>query len=106
MRAPPRGPKVRAVRTSSSSDVGPVPPGGRTEWLAVRLRAARLHREASRVDSVRLRYHSPRRGCRVEAFEPSGEATLSLDDAADGVAPGQVACLMDGDLVVGHGTVA
>jgi tRNA U34 2-thiouridine synthase MnmA/TrmU len=24
----------------------------------------------------------------------------------DGVAPGQLACLMDGDLVVGHGTIA
>jgi tRNA U34 2-thiouridine synthase MnmA/TrmU len=23
-----------------------------------------------------------------------------------GVAPGQTACLMDGDLVVGHGTIA
>ena len=83
-----------------------VGPRDQLETRTVRLRAARLHREASRVDSVRLRYHSPRRGCRVEAFDPSGEATLSLDDAADGVAPGQVACLMDGDLVVGHGTVA
>ena len=29
-----------------------------------------------------------------------------LEEDALGVAPGQTACLMDGDLVVGHGTIA
>ena len=72
----------------------------------VRLRGARLHRDASRVDSVRLRYHSPLRGCRVASVDPGGEATLELSEPADSVAPGQVACLMDGDLVVGHGVIA
>jgi tRNA-specific 2-thiouridylase len=82
---------------------------GRAGELAtrfVRLRAARLHRDASRVDSVRLRYHSRLHRCRVSAFEPEGETTLALEEPADAVAPGQVACLMDGDLVVGHGTIA
>jgi tRNA-uridine 2-sulfurtransferase len=72
----------------------------------VRLRGARLHRDASRVDSVRLRYHSPLRGCRVESVEEDGAAILELDEPADSAAPGQVACLMDGDLVVGTGTIA
>ena len=31
--------------------------------------------------------------------------TLALDEAVFGVAPGQVACLMDGDLVLGHGVI-
>jgi tRNA U34 2-thiouridine synthase MnmA/TrmU len=31
--------------------------------------------------------------------------TLELDDAADAVAPGQMACLMDGELVIGWGTI-
>jgi tRNA U34 2-thiouridine synthase MnmA/TrmU len=57
------------------------------------------------VDSVRLRYHSPKRTCRVEPGV-GGEALITLDEPADRVAPGQVACLMDGDLVVGHGTIA
>jgi tRNA-uridine 2-sulfurtransferase len=72
----------------------------------VRLRGARLHRDASRVDSVRLRYHSPLRSCRVESVEEDGAATLELDEPADAAAPGQVACLMDGELVVGTGTIA
>ena len=30
---------------------------------------------------------------------------LELDDSADGAAPGQLACLRDGELVVGWGTI-
>jgi tRNA-specific 2-thiouridylase len=71
----------------------------------VRIRGTRLHRGAERVNTVRLRYHSPTRGCTVEPGA-GGEATLELDEPFAGAAPGQVACLMDGDLVVGHGTIA
>ena len=35
----------------------------------------------------------------------AGEAIVSLTEPVDAVAPGQVACLLDGDLVVGHGTI-
>ena len=50
---------------------------------SVRLRDARLHRDPSRVDSVRLRYHSPARRCRVESLAADGAATLALADPAD-----------------------
>ena len=56
----------------------------------VRIRGARLHRDAGRVDAVRLRYHSPSaRPCRVEldGAERRGARSL-LDEPADGVAPG------------------
>jgi tRNA-uridine 2-sulfurtransferase len=81
---------------------------GPREQLAtreVRLRGARLHRPAERVDGVRLRYHSPRRDCRIEVDGAEGDAIVSLAEPVDGAAPGQVACLLDGELVVGHGTV-
>ena len=77
----------------------------RTE--TVRIRGTRLHREASRVNTVRLRYHAGARRCTLE-LDPAGnggEATIALAEPADAVAPGQVACLMDGDVVVGHGTI-
>jgi tRNA-uridine 2-sulfurtransferase len=70
-----------------------------------RIRGATLHRDPARVDGVRLRYHSPRRDCRLELGEDAGEATVALAYPVDGAAPGQVACLLDGDLVVGHGTI-
>ena len=81
--------------------------GGRDQLatLRVRLRGATLHREAGRVTSVRLRSHAPDRACRLEPGESPDEATVALAEPVDGTAPGQVACLMDGDLVVGHGTI-
>jgi tRNA-specific 2-thiouridylase len=72
----------------------------------VRIRETRLHRDPRRVDSVRLRYHAPLRRCTVELDSAGGEGTVKLAEPVDGVAPGQLACLMDGDLVVGHGTIA
>ncbi len=71
----------------------------------VRIRGAILHRAADRVNGVRLRYHAPGRACRLEPGEAPDEATVALAEPVDGAAPGQVACLMDGDLVVGHGTI-
>jgi tRNA-specific 2-thiouridylase len=71
----------------------------------LRIRGARLHRPAERVDGVRLRYHSPRRDCRLELSGDPREAVVTLAEPVDGAAPGQVACLLDGDLVVGHGTI-
>jgi tRNA-specific 2-thiouridylase len=82
---------------------------GTREELAtrrVRIRGARLHRPAERVDGVRLRSHSPRRDCRLELDGDPSEAIVALAEPVDGPAPGQVACLLDGDLVVGHGTIA
>jgi hypothetical protein len=32
--------------------------------------------------------------------------SIDLAEAADGPAPGQLACLMDGELVIGWGTIA
>jgi tRNA-specific 2-thiouridylase len=82
--------------------------GGRDELATsrVRIRGTQLHRGAEMVDGVRLRYHSPRRECRVEVNGDPSEAVVELSEPVDRVAPGQVACLMAGDLVVGHGTIA
>jgi tRNA-specific 2-thiouridylase len=74
----------------------------------VRLRGARLHRHAERADRVKLRYHSRSIPCRVSAA-PAGEHAeleLELGEPAYGVAPGQTACLLDGELVVGRATIA
>jgi tRNA-uridine 2-sulfurtransferase len=81
---------------------------GSREELAtsrIRIRGTTLLRGADRVDGVRLRYHSPRRECRVEVNGHPNEAIVALSQPVDAVAPGQVACLLDGDLVVGHGMI-
>ena len=70
----------------------------------VEVRDAHLHRGAEAVESVKLRYRSRPLACRVTSTDgPALE--LELADPADSVAPGQVACLMAGDRVVGYGTI-
>jgi tRNA-specific 2-thiouridylase len=62
-----------------------------------------LHRPPRRVRAARLRYRATPIGCR--AVDREGGLALELERSADAVAPGQIACLMDGDLVVGCGTI-
>lgn len=75
---------------------------------AVRLEPARLHRPGSAVETVRLRYGSPPIACSTgtAAAGSRRRLELSLDREVRGAAPGQTACLMSGDLVVGWGTIA
>jgi tRNA-specific 2-thiouridylase len=78
---------------------------GTREELAVhrvRVRGARLYRGADEVDGVRLRYHSRAVPCRVVSESP---LELALGEPFYGAAPGQAACLLRGDVVVGVGTI-
>jgi tRNA-specific 2-thiouridylase len=78
----------------------------RTSRVAVR--GARLHRPAARVDRVKLRYRSRTLRARIAGTPGPGShrrLQVELADPVDGAAPGQLACLMDGDLVVGWGTI-
>ena len=75
---------------------------------SVAIRAARLHRPGSRVDRVKLRYRQRPLAASVAGAPPEGRhgrLQIELSDDADGAAPGQLACLMDGELVVGWGTI-
>jgi tRNA U34 2-thiouridine synthase MnmA/TrmU len=68
-----------------------------------------LYRDASSVDRVKLRYRSEPVGCRVAGKLSAGSyptIELMLDHPFLAAAPGQVACLMWGDRVVGHGVIA
>ena len=71
----------------------------------VRLSDARLHRPAESVEHVRLRYHAEPLPCSARALA-GGEVELELARPAQAVAPGQLACLMRDDCVVGEGTIA
>jgi tRNA-specific 2-thiouridylase len=74
----------------------------------VRLRAVRLHRPGPAVDRVKLRYRSAAVPCRIAGAPAAGHhrrLTLELGEPVAGAAPGQLACLMAGELVVGWGTI-
>jgi tRNA-uridine 2-sulfurtransferase len=70
----------------------------------VRLEEATLHRPPSEVQTVKLRYHAEPLGCAVQVQE-DGTLEVELDRPANGVAPGQLACLMRQDRVLGEGTI-
>jgi tRNA-specific 2-thiouridylase len=84
--------------------------GARAELRAERIsvRDLVLHRAAGDIDSLRVRAHGRHLACRLP--EPLGagshaaaEVELLVD--AERTAPGQLACLYAGELVVGHGTI-
>ena len=88
---------------------------GRREELAtrkVRLRSAVLHRDGDRVDAVRLRYRSRPVGCSLPGNGSTprvgshAELEVELAEPVFGVAPGQTATLMQGDVIVGRATIA
>ncbi len=74
----------------------------------VTVRGALLHRTGDRVDRVKLRYRSRPVAARLPGTPAGSHRRLMVELAehVDGAAPGQLACLMDGELVVGWGTVA
>lgn len=86
--------------------VGPV------EELAtssVRLLGARLLRDGTEVDRVKLRYRNAPTDCKVVGSAEQGrhrELRIELDEPVNGAAPGQIACLMRGEAVVGWATIA
>jgi tRNA-specific 2-thiouridylase len=68
-----------------------------------------LRRDSHRVTHVKLRYKSTPVACELTSELSPGRhrrAALRLREPAEGVAPGQTACLMDGDTVVGLATIA
>ncbi len=79
------------------------------ETRRIRVRDAVLHRDGARVDNVRLRYHSATLPANVGGAAAPGHhdaLELHLAEPFDAAAPGQTAVLMDGETIVGHGTIA
>jgi len=103
------GERVYVLATDARRNVVTVGPRERLETTQVLVRDATLHRDGAQVDRVRLRYRH--RALSGHVSQPAGAGrhdrlALHLDEPMSGVAPGQLACLMAGDLVVGHGTIA
>jgi tRNA-specific 2-thiouridylase len=79
------------------------------ETTHVHVRGARLHRDGARVDRVKLRYRTRPLPARLLGEPAAGHhraLALELGEPVDGAAPGQLACLLDGETIVGWGTIA
>jgi tRNA-uridine 2-sulfurtransferase len=85
-----------------------VGPASALRTRRVALRGVNLHRAGARVDRVKLRYRSRPLAARLLDEPLAGRHSrlqLELEETADAAAPGQLACLMDGELVIGWGTI-
>ncbi len=74
----------------------------------IEVSGATLHRPGAQVDRVKLRYRSAPVACRVHGDPDVGRhrrLTLELNEPVYGAAPGQLACLLRGDAVVGFATI-
>jgi tRNA-uridine 2-sulfurtransferase len=96
---------------SKDAKTGTVTVGPREALAVDRLvvDAVHLHRDAKRVDRVKLRYRSVPVACKLPHDLPAGRyprIEIMLNEPFMAAAPGQVACLMSGDRVVGHGLIA
>jgi tRNA-specific 2-thiouridylase len=96
------------VATDAAANTVTVGTREELETRRIHVRDAVLHRDGARVDNVRLRYHSATLPASVGAAAPGRHDALELELAEpfDAAAPGQTAVLMDGETIVGHGTIA
>jgi tRNA-specific 2-thiouridylase len=78
------------------------------ETRRVHVRDATLHRDGDRVDAVRLRYHSPALPASIGAATAGHHDALEVELGEEfvGASPGQTAVLLEGETIVGHGTIA
>ena len=102
------GEPVYVLSTDAASNTVTV--GVREELRAERIavRDLVLHQAGGAVDGLRLRAHGRRLDCRIAEPLAAGRhagAEVELLADAERTAPGQLACLYSGELVVGHGTI-
>jgi tRNA-specific 2-thiouridylase len=99
---------VYVLATDAAANTVTVGTRAELEARRIRIRDAVLHRDGARVDSVRLRYHSASLPASLGAAAPGRHDALDLHLAEPFTAasPGQTAVLMDGETIVGHGTIA
>ncbi|HTR89025.1 MAG TPA: tRNA 2-thiouridine(34) synthase MnmA [Solirubrobacteraceae bacterium] len=96
------------LATDPAANTVTVGPRERLLSGGVAVRDVVMRRPAASVDAVKLRYRGRRLPCRVREPLPAGEhpaASIELARPAERTAPGQVACLYAGELVVGHAIV-
>ncbi|HEY3760100.1 MAG TPA: tRNA 2-thiouridine(34) synthase MnmA [Solirubrobacteraceae bacterium] len=85
--------------------------GAREELLTetVAVRDLTLRRGGARVDAIKIRSRGARHACRLAAdLEPGRHAAAEVrfEQPIERTAPGQIACLYAGDVILGYGTIA
>jgi tRNA-uridine 2-sulfurtransferase len=97
------------LRTDPLANTVTVGPREALLTRTVAVRDVTLRRPGARVDGVRIRSHGPRFPCRLASDPGPGRhegVEVELREPIARAAPGQIACLYDGDVILGYGTIA
>jgi tRNA-uridine 2-sulfurtransferase len=103
------GDPLYVLATDAQANTVTVGPRGDLLARTVEVRDVTLLRDGAWVDRVRVRSHGRRFACRLTRDAGAGRhrrLRVELEEPAERTAPGQLACLYAGELVVGHGTIA
>ncbi len=95
------------VATDAAANTVTVGTRAELETRQIHVRDAVLHRDGGRVDAVRLRYHSRALPASVGTAAAGRHDTIEVELGEEfvGASPGQTAVLMEGETIVGHGTI-
>jgi tRNA-specific 2-thiouridylase len=97
------------LATDARSNTVTVGPRAALLTRELRVRDVILHRAGRIVDGVRVRAHGRTFACRLDGDLDAGRHALvdvELEQDLERTAPGQIACLYAGEMVVGYGTIA
>jgi tRNA-specific 2-thiouridylase len=97
------------LRTDPDANTVTVGPREALLTSTVAVRDVTLRRPGARVDAVKVRSRGPRHPCRLPADPGPGTHAgieVRLLEPIERTAPGQIACLYEGDVILGYGTVA
>jgi tRNA-uridine 2-sulfurtransferase len=103
------GQPLYVIATDVHTGTVTVGPRENLQTASVRVCDVTLHRDGARVDGVKVRYRGRRMPCRVEGSPSAGRherVEVQMIERIERTAPGQIACLYEGDMIVGHGTIA
>ncbi|MCW2987642.1 MAG: mnmA [Solirubrobacterales bacterium] len=95
------------VATDAAANTVTVGTRAELETRRVHVRDATLHRDGARVDAVRLRYHSRALPASIGSAARGRHEALEVELGEEfvGASPGQTAVLLEGETIVGHGTI-
>jgi tRNA-specific 2-thiouridylase len=97
------------LRTDPVANTVTVGPRAALLTRTVAVRDVTLRRPGARVDGVKIRSRGRRYPCRLICAPGPGrhaDVEVELAEPIERTAPGQVACLYEGDVILGYGTVA
>jgi tRNA-uridine 2-sulfurtransferase len=103
------GDPVYVLGTDPLANTVTVGPRERLLTGSLTVRDAILRRPGARIDGVKVRSRGQLFPCRLEQDLDPGEhpqVQVRLRDPIERTAPGQIACLYSGDLILGYGTIA